>query len=262
MKNITIILPIHKLEHNDELMLNNALSSIENFHNDIKLMIVSPNSLKDKIEKFNFNQKIETTLVYNKSNKTDFVTQINEGINNCNTEWFSIFEIDDEYNPVWLSSTNEYIKTYKDVDVFLPIVECTNTDGKFLFYTNESLWAYGFAKDQGYLDNEILLEFQNYQTSGGVYKTEVVKYNGLFKDNIKLTFTYEFLLRLTHHGVKVMGIPKCGYKHIEFRENSLFWSYKNDEKEKLTEDEIKFWVDTAKKEYFFKNKRDVTPLKV
>jgi hypothetical protein len=33
--------------------------------------------------------------------------------------------------------------------------------------------------------------------------------------------------------------------------------YKNDEKEKLAENEAKFWIDTAKKEYFFKNKRDV-----
>ena len=85
----------------------------------------------------------------------------------------------------------------------------------------------------------------------------MIKENGSFKDNLKLTFSYELLLRLTHNGVKVMGIPKIGYQHVNFRENSLFWSYKNDDKIKLDEDEVKFWLDTAKKEFFFKNKRDV-----
>ena len=68
---------------------------------------------------------------------------------------------------------------------------------------------------------------------------------------------YELLLRLTHNGVKVMSIPRIGYQHVNFREDSLFWSYKNDESVKLEENEVKFWLDTAKKEFFFKNKRDV-----
>jgi hypothetical protein len=55
-----------------------------------------------------------------------------------------------------------------------------------------------------------------------------------------------------------MGIPKIGYKHVNFRENSLFWLYKNDDKLKLTDKEVRFWIDTAKKEFFFKNKRDIT----
>jgi hypothetical protein len=48
------------------------------------------------------------------------------------------------------------------------------------------------------------LEYQNYQTSGGLFKTEVIKENGLFKENFKLTFIYELLLRLTHNKVKIM----------------------------------------------------------
>jgi len=54
-----------------------------------------------------------------------------------------------------------------------------------------------------------------------------------------------------------MSIPRIGYQHVNFREDSLFWLYKNDESVKLEEDEVKFWLDTAKKEFFFKNKRDV-----
>jgi hypothetical protein len=257
MKKITIILPIYKLEGEDVDMLNNSLLSVDDFHNDVKVTIVCPEKLKTIIDSIHLGQKLEIKILYNKTNKTDFLSQINMGINDCDTEWFSILEIDDEYKKAWLASMNDYMNTYNDVDVFLPIVKDVNVDGKFLNFMNESLWAYGFSAKQGYLDNTLLLEFQNYQTSGGLYRTQVVKDNGSFKDNIKLTFSYEFLLRLTYNGVNIMTVPKIGYQHVNFRENSLFWMYKNDEKEKLAENEAKFWLETAKKEYFFKNKRDV-----
>lgn len=257
MKKITIILPIYKLEGEDKLMLINALSSIDDFHNDVKVKLVSPIGLKPIIENFDFGQKLEVIPQYNTTLNTGFIAQVNMGIDECDTEWFSILEIDDEYKKPWLSSMNEYINAYKDVDIFLPIVRDINVEGKFTNYTNESVWAYGFTNKQGYLDNELLLEYQNYQTSGGLYRTQVVKDNGSFKDNIKLTFSYEFLLRLSNIGIKMMVVPKIGYQHVNMRENSLFWSYKNDENIKLNEDEVKFWVDTAKKEYYFKNKRDV-----
>jgi hypothetical protein len=155
---------------------------------------------------------------------------------------------------------NEYINIYPDVSVFLPIVKDINEEGKFVSFTNESTWAYGFSERQGFLDNEVLLDFQNYQTSGGLYKTQVIKDNGLFKDNIKLTFSYEFLLRLTHNGVAIMTVPKIGYQHVNFRKDSLFWSYQNEDT-KLSESEAKFWLETSKKEFFFKNKRDVEYVK-
>ena len=149
------------------------------------------------------------------------------------------------------------MKIYKDVDVFLPIVRDINTDGKFVSFTNESAWAYGFTEMQGFIDNEVLLDFQNYQISGGLYRTQVIKDNGSLKENIKLSFSYEFLLRLTHNGVRIMTVPRIGYQHVNMREDSLFWSYRNDENKKLLENEVKFWLDTAKKEFFFKNKREV-----
>jgi hypothetical protein len=54
-----------------------------------------------------------------------------------------------------------------------------------------------------------------------------------------------------------MSIPRIGYRHVNLREDSLFWAYKNDDGLKMSEDEVKFWLDTAKKEFFFKNKREV-----
>jgi len=254
MKNITVILPVHRIEDSYRVMLDNAIKSVEQFHEDVKLMIVCPPSVKSELT--NISEVLEVNVVTNNS-KTDFCSQVNLGIEKCDTEWFSILEVDDEYKSIWLKSTNEYVKTYTDVDVFLPVVKDINTDGNFVSFTNESTWAYGFTEKQGVLDNEVLLDFQNYQISGGLYKTQVIKDNGSLKENIKLTFGYEFLLRLTHNNVKIMTVPRVGYQHLNFREDSLFWSYKNDDTNKLSEDEAKFWLETAKKEFFFKNKRDV-----
>lgn len=254
MKKITIILPVHRIDGDYKEMLNNALSSIEDFHNDVVVTIVCPPSVKNEIGQLS--DKLEINYTIN-AKETDFCSQVNAGITNCETEWFSILEIDDEFKPIWLKSMNQYLNEHTDVDVFLPIVQDINVNGNFVSFTNESMWAYGFTEKQGFLDNEVLLDYQNYQTSGGLYKTSVIKENGSFKENIKLTFSYEFLLRLTHNGVKIMSVPKIGYKHLNLREDSLFWIYKNDENSKLKENEVKFWLDTAKKEFFFKNKRDV-----
>lgn len=266
MKKITTILPVYKLETDEVLMLKNAISSVKEFHDDVKLTIVCPTSLMSKLETVLSEEtdihELEIKRLVNTTNETDFVSQVNLGIEDCDTEWFSILEIDDEYKKVWLPSMKEYIEAEKDVDVFLPIIRDVNVEGKFLSYMNESVWAYGFTNTQGVIDHELLLEYQNYQTSGGLYRTQVIKDNGNLKNNIKLTFSYEFLLRLTHNGVKIVTVPRVGYQHVNLREFSLFWAYKNDKSVKLEEAEVKFWLDTAKKEYFFKNKRDVKYEKV
>ncbi len=256
MKNITIILPVHKLNEDYKLMLQKAVESAKEFYNDVKLMIVAPAGLKSELDSVDLGKKIEVEYKLH-NGETDFCSQINEGVKSCTTEWFSILEIDDEYQKIWLKSINQYVKEYPDVDVFLPIVKDVDEEGNFTNFTNESVWAYGFSEKQGVLDNEVLIEYQSYQISGGLYKTKVVNDNGGFKENIKLTFGYEFLLRLTHNGAKVMVVPRIGYRHVNLRKDSLFWLYKNDEKTKLAENEAKFWVETAKKEFFFTNKREV-----
>jgi hypothetical protein len=256
MKNISIILPIHKFDEDYSKMMENAISSISTFHNDVKLLIVCPNEIEKEISKQATSANIETKIIT--SNKmTDFCSLVNLGITNCDTEWFSILEVDDEYKQIWLTSMNEYIQAYPEVSVFLPIVKDINSEGEFISFTNESVWAYGFSEKQGFLENEVLLEYQNYQISGGLYKTKVIIDNGLLKDNIKLTFGYELFLRLTYNDVKIMTVPRVGYQHVNFREDSLFWNYKNQPEFLLSENEASFWIDAAKREFFFKNKRDI-----
>jgi len=196
--NITILLPVHKIDGDYKEMLDNAVKSVEQFYNDVNLMVICPESISKDLD--NLSDKLNIEVIPNKG-KTDFCSQINLGIENVKTTWFSILEIDDEFSSNWLKSMTEYVVGFPEVDVLLPIVKDINTEGKFLSFTN---------------------------------------------------------VRLTHNGTKIMTVPKIGYQHVNFREDSLFWNYKEDENSKMDESEIKFWVDTAKKEFFFKNKRDVT----
>jgi hypothetical protein len=61
---------------------------------------------------------------------------------------------------------------------------------------------------------------------------------------------------MTNSSVNFMTIPKIGYKHMNMREGSIFWNYKYSE-DRLVEDEVKFWIDSARKEYLFITQREI-----
>jgi len=150
----------------------------------------------------------------------------------------------------------EYISYYPEVQAFLPIVVDTDEKGGFAGFTNEATFAANFSQEMGYLTNETLQTYQNFQSAGAVFKRQVLEDFGGFKPSIKLTFVYEFFLRLTYNSIKIMTIPRLGYKHLNLREGSIFWNYKYST-ENLLEDEIKFWIQTAKKEHFFSEDRAI-----
>ena len=74
----------------------------------------------------------------------------------------------------------------------------------------------------------------------------------LLINNIKLTFWYEFLLRLTQSGKKVYVIPRVMYVHNLNREGSLIKQYS----ETVSEKESEYWIDIAKQEQFFTKNRN------
>ena len=53
-----------------------------------------------------------------------------------------------------------------------------------------------------------------------------------------------------------MTIPRIGYKHMNLREGSIFWNYKNGNK-KVSDNEVSFWIELAKKEHFFVSDRKI-----
>jgi hypothetical protein len=136
----------------------------------------------------------------------------------------------------------------------MPIVVDVDKNSQFIGFTNEAVWAQSFSDELGILDNNSLLTYQNFNIDGIVMKKSVFQEFGGFKSSIKLTFIYEFLLRMTFKSVRTMVIPKFGYKHLNLRDGSLFASYK----ETIDPTEARWWLSQAKKEYYFNKDRNIT----
>ena len=143
---------------------------------------------------------------------------------------------------------------YTNVDLFMPIVVDTDANGNFIGFTNEAVWANSFSDELGILDLNALLAYQNFNIDGILIKKDVFEEHGGFKPSIKLTFIYEFLLRMAFKDVRIMTVPRFGYKHVNQRPESLFDSYRTT----MDPVEAKWWLTQAKKEYYFEKDRKIT----
>ncbi len=264
---ISVILPIESSKHkNFDTLFESCITSIHNqiktnskdveVVGDIELVVVhsGEESLLSKLNSYEFSG-LTTNIIHNEGN-TDFATQVNLGVESAKNDWVTILEFDDEFSSIWFKNVSRYVNAYPSTKGFLPIVVDTDEKGVFAGFTNEATFAANMNTDIGFLTNDILMSYQNFQTSGMVIHKEEIKKYGMFKPSVKLTFVYELLLRLTHNNLKIMTIPKIGYKHTNMREGSIFWNYKNG-KNKMSDDEVKFWIESAKKEYFFKDDRKI-----
>jgi glycosyltransferase involved in cell wall biosynthesis len=255
--NISVILPIHDLNDVTKTTLANAIKSVElqNVRPD-ELIIVTPkgSDVYKYVKKMDMGEISDIVNIVENDGETDFCSQVNYGVSAAKSEWISILEYDDEYAKIWFKNVVEYREAHPNVDLFLPIVIDVNDEGQFIGFTNEAVWANSFSDELGVLDNNSLLSYQNFNIDGMVIKKSTFEEMGGLKPSIKLTFIYEFLLRLTFKDVKVMTIPKFGYKHVNQRPDSLFSTYK----ETMNPAEAKWWLQTAKKEYYFQNDRKIT----
>jgi len=255
---ISVILPIKSaLALGFDEYLTASVNSVVTQKKTIKELIIvhtEEETLKEKLKSFDFSG-ITVNLVEYKG-EPNFCSQVNFGVENCQTEWFSILEFDDEYSPIWFDNVEKYSKHHEDVDVFLPLVIDIDTKNSFAGFTNEATFAANFAQEIGILSTDILHSYQNFQIAGMVMRKDKFIEFGKFKPTVKLTFGYEFFLRMTYHSLKIMTIPRFGYKHLNMREGSIFWNYKNGNYV-MSENEVRFWIDTAKKEYYFVEDREI-----
>lgn len=255
--NISVILPVHELDDVTKKSLDNAIKSVElQIVRPDELIIVVPkgSDAAKHIKKLDFGEIKDIVTVAENDGETDFCSQINYGVSVAKSEWISTLEYDDEYAKIWFKNVIEYRTAHPNVDLFMPIVIDVDTQGQFIGFTNEAVWANSFSDELGVLDNNSLLAYQNFNIDGMVVRKSTFEEMGKLKPSIKLTFIYEFLLRLTFKDVRIMTVPKFGYKHVNQRPNSLFASYK----ETMTPVEAKWWLQTAKKEYYFANDRKIT----
>jgi glycosyltransferase involved in cell wall biosynthesis len=255
---LSVILPIKSSKAKDfDEYFEKAISSLKNQtvgFEELVIVHTQEESLIDHLNSYDFGDLNVTKLLWDKD--PSYANQVNYGIKNAKGTWVSLFEFDDEYSSIWFKNVQKYVESFPDVQMFLPVVVETDEKGLFAGFTNEATFAANFSQEMGILTNDTLQEYQNFQTAGSVFKKSIFEDFGGFKPSIKLTFIYELLLRLTYNSVSIMTIPRLGYKHVNLREGSVFWNYKFGV-DKMIEDEVKFWIQTAKREYFFTDDRSI-----
>jgi glycosyltransferase involved in cell wall biosynthesis len=253
---LSVILPIKSSKAKDfDEYFEKAILSLKNQtvgFEELVIIHTQEESLINHLNSYDFGDLNVTKLLWDKD--PSYASQVNYGIQNAKGTWVSLFEFDDEYSSIWFKNVQKYVESFPDVQMFLPVVVETDEKGLFAGFTNEATFAANFSQEMGILTNDTLQEYQNFQTAGSVFKKSIIEDFGGFKPSIKLTFIYEFLLRLTYNSVSIMTIPRLGYKHVNLREGSVFWNYKFGV-DKMIEDEVKFWIQTAKREYFFTDDR-------
>lgn len=255
--NISVILPVHALNKETKTLLDNAIKSVltQNVRPETLIIVAPKNSdVVKHVKTIDFGDYSNSVVIAENDGATDFASQINYGVSECKTEWFSILELDDEYSNIWFKNVIEYRAAHTNVDIFMPIVIDVNENNEFIGFTNEAVWAQSFSDELGILDNNALLAYQNFNIDGFVMKKSMYDEFGGFKPSIKLTFITEFLLRMTFKDARVMIIPRFGYKHVNQRKDSLFATYK----ETIDPVEARWWLATAKKEYYFTKDRNIT----
>ena len=250
---ISVIIPVFQA---DEIFLRRAMQSVANqlVQPDCTILVVKKGSndlkLVEKLTKEVTGPNYE--IIINEGN-TNFQAQLNLGVKECKTDWFIFLEQDDELARIWVKNVIEYREDQPNVSLFLPMILDVTPEDHFLNFTNEAVWASQFSDELGILDNAALLRYQNFNIDGMAVLKEVYEEYGGLKESIKLSFIYEFLLRMTHNPCRVMVIPKLAYKHVNERKGSLWDTYKKE----LSIDESRWWLSLAKKECYHVDDRNI-----
>ena len=269
---ISVIIPIH--EYNDELsgLMTKAVESVirQNTAEQPKILLVYPTELDDSInglknsiiEKNASSGTTEEDIILIKNDGlSDYQSQVNLGVANVTTDYFSVLEFDDEYGETYFTNALKYIENFPEIDILMTMMIEVNDKNEGIKLTNETVWAQQFVGENGemgYLNVNALKQYTDFKLSGAVIKTSEFKNLGGYKTNIKMTFMYEFLLRALNNASKIFTIPKIGYKHFATRKGSLFQGYL----ETMPIPERKFWFETATKESNFINDRPIDTSKI
>ena len=249
MKDLVVIIPLHEYNKDVEELLSKAVASVPK---ELEIRISCKNGLSEEIKKAY--KKHKNVVIYESENAdapSDFCTLVNQAVGD--STWFSVLEYDDEYTPIWFDNFKKYVDFYSDISVFMPLEDLVDiNDNKFVGVGNEAPWASSFSNEIGYIDLDCLQNFFDFYMTGSIFNTEDWLEVGGLKPSIKLTFWYEWLLRTTYKGKKVYVIPKVGYIHRLGRKGSLIEGYKNT----IDEKESNYWVNIARKDYFYKEERE------
>ena len=247
MKDITFIFPLFNLSEGDRLTkLNRAVASVANQGN---VLFVGKKEDLDLVES-------EGKKVVNDTDNLTYPAQVMLGVKAVDTEYFSVVEQDDVVSDKWAACVEEYIKHFNgEVFGYLPLTEVVDDkSNETISYANEAFWASSFSEELGFLDLNAIQDYLNFNASGGVFKTKEFLSLGGLKTSMKLVFWYEFLMRVLYKQKKIFVTPRVGYFHYSDVEGCPTDQYANS----MDEKEVDWWVELAKKEYYFPQDRNKT----
>ncbi len=205
-----------------------------------------------------------------KTSNHKFQAIFNEALNYAITngyEFFSVIEPEDVIDDNWYKTVVKYTSKKNELDGFFPITK-EMSNGNFLGFFNEASWVDGYAEVAGVFDLQLLMRFNCINLTGAVFKTDSIKQHsteidGQFKaikEDFKISYAYEFFLRMVYNDLKFYTIPRLGYEHridipseivepfsSKIPRNISIWP---EDKGGVSAEEVKYWVETAKKEYF------------
>jgi hypothetical protein len=256
MTNTTILIPIHELNEVNKPYFQECIKGLSTQKDkNFNVLFISPENLTETISEIAKSSLEGITFeCLTNPGLTDYTSQINEGVKNVKTAYFSIVQMDDVVFPNHTLNINKYISAYPNVDVFVPLTYEVDTEDSPLGFSNESVWAINSMKKFGYFDLKGAKEhlFYNYNINCLTMKTECYTQTGGLKRNMKRFQDYEHLLRMLNLGKSIFVIPKISYKHVNGVKGSIMESQTN-----MSEQEKKFWLQMAKKEYFFDFDREL-----
>lgn len=248
-KDITVIVPVHVWDN--EIVKPLLGSALKSCQSGVSLIIVKgdkvdadiKDEMSDVLSGFSKVSLVEVT------GNTGFQHMVNEGVKAVKTDWFSILEFDDEYSPIWFNNFVKYQKYNQQYNFFLYLNDLySQEDGKdkFVGNGNEAAWAASFSDKEGVIDEAAVTDFFDFYLNGGIFNTEAWNKLGGLKENIKLTFWYEWIMRATHSGENLYVVPKVGYAHVIARKGSLMDEYRST----IDAKESDFWYKAAKREAY------------
>lgn len=187
-------------------------------------------------------------------------------------EAISLAEQEDGYSVKWFEIADKYMQENSDVSIFTPIMRNV-VNGAFSGVMNESPWMEGMSEEAGKFDLNLLQRFNCVNPLGAVYRVEAIneyaeKKDGEskpMKESMKISHYYEFFLRMIYDDVKVMTIPRIGYEikmvNKDYFTDSSCKVPQNlaiipEDKGGTSPDEVKFWFELAKKEFFYDDDRN------
>lgn len=218
--------------------------------------------------------KINYILVETEAN--NFPQVYNHGFNLAlegDYDWFMPIEREDIVALHWIDNLQKYSASDDEIDMFFPLIR-NSANGVFNGLMNEAVWVEGFTDEAGKIDLQLLTRFNCMFILGAAVKPKAIleyiekdgeKYKPM-KESFKVSHYYEFLLRLAYNGIKAYTIPRIGYELRTFikpffKETSTKipqnLSQLLPENGGISQEEAAFWVEEAKKQYFYEEDENI-----